>query len=437
MTPTIMAILMLAIIIGFVFYKKVPMQFVLSVVPIIFALLLGNDLAKVSTMIIDSINNTMKSVGYMLLFGLMYFTLLSETGMFDIIVNGFIKLTRGKVNVYIVMIMTTIVAAIGMLTANVASAYLVVFPVMLSLYHRLKFDKKAAMIIAQTAISAMCFVPWGIGVANSAVFAKVDPMQLAKQVIPISLCFIPVIILQWIYFGMRHKKQVGSLAEIAADEAASAVQAQEKKVNPNARPQFFWINLIVFVCALSALSYFKVPAFMVFIFAALITTLVNYPNPKQYQPIWAKSGGAFYNNLLMLVGISIFVGVFNGTGMIKALSTLVVAIFPGFLARYMHIILLALCVIIIRFIPYQIYNSLYPLLISVGASFGLSGIVIIAPFVPNLGFATGSSPLTPGTHVGTSLLGIDVDEYSKLAVPIQTVSNILIIIIGLIFGVIQ
>lgn len=430
---TSMALLMLAIIIAFVFIKKVPMQFVLAVVPVIFAIILGFDLTKISTMIIDSANNTMKSVGYMLLFGLMYFTLLSETGMFDIIVNAFMKLTKGKMNIYIVMVMTTVVAAIGMLTANVSSAYLIVFPVMLSLYNKLNFDKKAAMIIAQTSISAMCFLPWGIGIANSAVFAKVDTMALAKQVLPISLCFIPVIILQWVYFAYRHKKQVGSTGIVAEE----AVTVEEKKQNPNARPQFFWINLIVFISAVIALAYFMIPPYLVFIVAAMITTLVNYPTPKQYQPIWGKSGGAFYNCIVMLVGISIFVGIFNGTGMIKGLSGLVVAIFPTFLARYMHIILLALCVIVIRFIPYQIYNSLYPLLISVGASFGLSGIMIIAPFVPNLAFATGSSPLTPGTHVGTSLLGIDTDEYAKLAVPVQTVSNLLVIAIGMIFGVIR
>ncbi|KAA8669675.1 SLC13 family permease [Clostridium sp. HV4-5-A1G] len=432
MTPTIMAIIMLAIIIGFVFYKKVPIQFVLAVVPIICALFLGFSLNKVSGYAVDSINSTMKSVGYMLLFAFMYFTLLSETGMFDIIVGGFIRLTKGKVNVYIVMIMTTIIAGFGALTASVASAYLVVFPVMITLYKKLKFDRKAAMIIAQTAISAMCFVPWGVGIGNSAVFAKVDPLTLAKQVIPISLCFIPVIILQWIYFGIRHKKQVGSTGIVADVE-----ETVEKKQNSNSRPQFLWINLIIFICTLVALAYLKYPPYMVFIFATLLTTVINYPNPKDYRPLWAKGGATFFNTLLMYVAISIFVGIFNQTGMIKGISSLIVSIFPTFLARYIHIILLAVCVVILRFVPYQLYNSLYPLLISIGASFGLSGFVIIAPFVTNLALATGSSPMTPTTHIGTGLLEIDVEEYSKTAVPIQTVTNILVIIIGMIVGAIK
>lgn len=435
MTPTIMAIIMLAIIIGFIFWKKVPMQLVLAVVPIICALFLGVKFTDLNTAMLDQINATMKSVGYMLLFGMMYFTLLSETGMFVIIVKGMMKLTKGNFNVYTLMIMTTIVEAIAMLTASPVISYLIVFPVMLSLYEKFKFDKKAAMIIVQTSAAAMSFLPWGIGVANSAVFAKVDPMLLSQKVVPISLCFIPVIILQWIYFGLRHKKQVGTIHEIESDVNVSE-KVSVADENPNARPQFFWINFIVFIGVIIALAAFQLPPYLVFIFGVLITTLVNYPNPKQYNPIWKNAGSTYFNTLLMFVAISIFVGVFNSTGMIKGLSGLIIGIFPTFLARYMHIILLAICVVVIRFVPYQLYNSLYPILISVGATFGLDGIMVIAPFVTNLAFATGSSPLTPTTHVGGSLLKMNVEEYCKLAVPVQTISNILVIIIGLVVGVI-
>lgn len=145
----------------------------------------------------------------------------------------------------------------------------------------------------------------------------------------------------------------------------------------------------------------------------------------------------FFNTLQVLVGISIFVGIFQGTGMTAALAKLIVNIFPTFLSRYMHLILLAVAVIVARFIPYQLYNSLYPVFISVGASFGLSGLQIIAPFVCNMAFATGTTPLCSSTIAGTTLLDIDVDEYVKLAMPVQTVSNILVIVIGLIFGAIK
>lgn len=132
------------------------------------------------------------------------------------------------------------------------------------------------------------------------------------------------------------------------------------------------------------------------------------------------------------------IGVFANTGMIEGLSSLVVAICPSFMTRYLHLILLALSVIVLRFVPYQFYTSISPLLIAIGASFGLSAIVVMAPFVTIFGLATGSSPMTSATYVGTGLLDIDTEEYCNLAVPVQTATTIVVIVIvvGMIFGVI-
>ncbi len=427
-----MPIIMIVIIIIALLTKKVPVPFILAIVPILFAVILGFSINEISDFAIESINKTMKSVGYMLLFGLLYFTLLTETGMFDILVEKIMKLTGNKVNVFMVMIMTTVISAIGNLTASIVTAYLIVFPIMLPLYKRINFDRKHAMIIAQTAAVAMAFIPWGIGISTSAVFADVDSVELSRQVIPISICVIPVIIIQWLYFAHKHNTQNRQTENHNVGQESFDVRS-----NKNRRENLFWFNLLVFIVAVALLAIFKMPAYMVFLMTSLITILTNFYKPTLYRPIFEKSGKTFYNTLLMLVGISIFVGIFGSTGMLNELSDCIVTIFPQPLLRYMHLILLAICVIIIRFIPYQLYTALYPVLVSVGASFGLSPIVVIAPFVTNLAFGTGSSSLTPTTLVGTTLLEIDVDDYVKEAMKVQTVSNILVIIIGMLVGVIR
>ena len=90
----------------------------------------------------------MQSAGYMILFAMIYFTMLGETGMFDTLIRGLLKLSHGKLHIYLVMVITTLIAAVGMLTATVATAYLIVFPIMLPIYKKMKFDHNAAMIIA-------------------------------------------------------------------------------------------------------------------------------------------------------------------------------------------------------------------------------------------------------------------------------------------------
>ena len=76
-------------------------------------------------------------------------------------------------------------------------------------------------------------------------------------------------------------------------------------------------------------------------------------------------------------------------------------------------------------------------LVAIGARFGLAGTDVIAPFVCNMTLATGSSPFTATTHVGTSLLDLDINEYCNKAAVIQTVSNIAILALAILVGAIR
>ena len=62
----------------------------------------------------------------------------------------------------------------------------------------------------------------------------------------------------------------------------------------------------------------------------------------------------YLNILVMLIAINIYQAVFNNTGMVGALSDALLAVCPDFLLRYIHIIMLLLCVVIIYVIPFQI-----------------------------------------------------------------------------------
>ena len=247
MSPTLVAILMIALVIGSLFVKRVPMQYALYIVPVFCALLLGYSFTEIGDMFIKQVNTAMQAAGYMCLFAMIYFNMLSQTGMFNTLVKGLLRVTRGRMNIFIVMAMTSLIAAIGMLTATVVTAYLIVFPIMLPFYKKMKFDCASAMIIAQTAIAAMCFLPWGIAVVNSSMYAGVNALELSQRLIPVALCFIPVIVLQWIYFGFQHKRSGGLMSiEWTDEDAAETPDAAGKgKKEDFSRPKLFWFNLIV------------------------------------------------------------------------------------------------------------------------------------------------------------------------------------------------
>lgn len=437
MSPSIMAIIMVVVIIGFIIWNKIPQNFVLMVVPIVCGLILGYSITDISGIIQKQLATTMNSVGYMLMFGLLYFNMLTETGMFDTIIGAVLKLFGKRMNVTIIFILTTIFGAIGTLTANASTSYMVCFPILMSLYKKYKVNRTHVFIVAQTAFAVMCFLPWGIGIAASAMFAECDTMELMYGALPFILTIIPVIVLQWIYFSMKHKKKYGTLG-IQEDIMEEAV---EEKTNPNARPQYFWFNLIVFIASLIGLMVFSLPLYLVFMADCIITAMVNYRD--NFGAIWNKVGVGFFNILIMLVAISIYQALFTGAPegcetMVSALANTMVGALPTFLSKYTFLIFLILAPIIIRFVPYQVFNAMYPMFIAIGATFGYSAIEIIAPFVLNLAFGTGTSPLTTSTYVAGSLLEIDVNkDIVKPGVPIMFVSNLIAVILAIVFGIIR
>ena len=427
----IFAIILILIVVATVITKKVPFNFVLLIVPIVCALILGHSVEETSTFVVEQLSSMMQSAGFMLLFAFLYFQMLTEAGVFDTIVTAVTTKLGHKMNVIVIMVLTTLIGGFSILTGNFTPAYLITFPILVPLYKRFDFDREAAFIIAQTAMSALCFIPWGIGMAYTASSAGLDANELAAASMPWGLCFIPAIILQWIYFGLQHKKRVGTFQAVAEVETAE----EKKEENPNLRPKLFWVNLIIFVVALVALGVFGIAPYFVFIVATVVTAMLNYP--KNFGEIFAKVGPMYLNILIMLIAINVYQAVFNNTGMVGAISDALMQFCPEFLLRYIHIILLLLCVVIIYVIPFQIFNALYPIFISIGAGFGIPAVAVIAPFVCNLSLATSSTPTNSSTYTGCALTETEVQHFCKKAVPIQTVTNAVVVLTAVIFGVLQ
>ena len=426
----IMAIILILIVVATVVTKKAPFNFVLFTVPIICALVLGYSVEETSTFVVEQLASMMKSAGFMLLFAFLYFQMLTEAGVFDTIVSAITTKLGDKMNVIVIMILTTLIGGFSILTGNFTPAYLITFPLMVPLYKKFDFDREAAFIIAQTAMSALCFIPWGIGMAYTASSAGLDADQLAAASLPWGLCFIPAIILQWVYFGIKHKKRVGTFQAVK-----DTVEEAEKKENPNLRPKLFWVNLIIFVIVLVALGIFGIKPYFVFIFATVVTAMINYRD--NFGEIFNKVGPMYTNILIMLLAINVYQAVFNNTGMVEALSDGLMQVCPQFLLRYIHIIMLLLSVVIIYVVPFQIFNALYPVFISIGAGFGIPAVAIIAPFVCNLSLATSSTPTNSSTYTGCALTETDVQHYCKKAVPVQTVTNAIVILTAVIFHVLK
>ena len=90
--------------------KKMHLMVPFIVVPVIAGLLCGYSFDEVLNFAGEGVQGVFNTV-LLCVFAVLYFSVLSETGMFDIMVNRLVSITKG--NIYVVMVVTIIVAFIG------------------------------------------------------------------------------------------------------------------------------------------------------------------------------------------------------------------------------------------------------------------------------------------------------------------------------------
>lgn len=136
----IMAFILILIVVATVITKKLPFNFVLFIAPVLCALILGHSIEETSTFIVEQLASMMKSAGFMLLFAFLYFQMLTEAGVFDTIVSAITTKLGNKMNVIVIMVLTTLIGGFSILTGNFTPAYLITFPLMVPLYKKFDFD---------------------------------------------------------------------------------------------------------------------------------------------------------------------------------------------------------------------------------------------------------------------------------------------------------
>jgi len=426
---TIVALAMVLLIVAAPFQKRLPLWLVMMLVPIAAALVLGYPMEEINASLTKTMNSTMVSAGYLMFFALIYFTMLTETGMFETIVNAILKPFGGRMNVVILLILTTALSLLCAVTAQISVTYLILFPLLLPLYKRFGLNREYAFILCQTALAVMMWLPWSPAIVNVSVVLGCEAMELSSAASKAAICMAPGIVFQWVYMAWKHKKEHGTWGLAAG----GAEEEGEQKENPLVRPKLFWINFLVFLALMVGLIWFRLPPYLVFIAGCAYMVVFVYPN--DFGPMVAKAGKTYVNLFIFMLAMSIYLAVFTDTGMNNAIGELLTGIFPGFLTRYMHIILLAVCVVCVRYVPNRVFTLLYPVLVAIGAQFGFAGMAMIAPFIINLTLATGSTPLNPPNFLACSLLEVDSTHYFGTAVKIQSVTNLIAIATAVVMGV--
>lgn len=406
-----------------------PIAFIL--LPTIAALIAGFDPLAVNKFAASGISKMVSTVS-LFVFSISFFSLMSDQGVFDPIVNFLIK--KAGTNVTLVLLATAAVGIIGHLDGSGATTFIITITAMLPMFKKLKMDNRALMLLICVAIGVMNVCPWGGPTIRAATVLETDPNILWHRLLPVQGAMLVVTFVVAFLLSGIQKRRIKKLGLSADDSAIEEAKTDENKVKvPTWLQAWNFILVVAVICALMFGSFN--PAY-VFMIALALSLPLNITKLKEQNAKLKNYGVAAMSMVVTLFAAGIFTGVLSGTGMLNAMASAVVTVIPPYLGRYTHFIVACFAVPLIMCLGTDsFYFGLLPVVVGIASQFGVNPMDVACVLLVAENVGVMISPLSPAAYLGLGLLEIDVGEHIKYSLPWIWGISILSIVVCIVLGV--
>ena len=280
--------------------------------------------------------------GVMLLFAILYFSLMLDSGLFDPITNKMIRYAKG--DPMKVLVATAIVAAAVSMNGDGTTTTLICCSAFVPIYKKLdmKLMNLGVLVILQNTI--MNLLPWGGPTARAMSVLGVEADILGYLAPGMVLSILYVIFFVARGMGKKERARLG-VKELTEAELDELTTISDPEVLAIRRPQNFWINavmtivLIGWLVAGSFIKAIEVKPMVLFLIGTGLAMMINYPDLKTQSKRIGENAGDAVQVVLLVFGAGVFMGLFQGTGMAKALTDSIVHIIPQQLAGFWSLII--------------------------------------------------------------------------------------------------
>lgn len=424
--------LMIISIVTLLLKGKMSPIVVLAVIPFIAALILGYSPVAISEFIKKGVGTT-TSNGILFIFSVIYFGVLSDTGLFDIIVRWLVK--KAGNNVIAVTVATAIVATIAHLDGTTATTVLITIPALYPVYRRMRIDTRILLCITGACMGVMNLLPWGGPTARAATVLQMDANALWHMLIPIQIFGLIFNLVLAVLLGMLAVKKGAA----GGEEASSGIVEKQKEEDSRLRKKsaFLVFDLLLTAGLIVILSMGVASSYVVFMVGLCILLAVNYPDQKLQDQLIKKHAPAALAISATLFAAGAMVGIFDGTGMLEAMANVIMAVIPASLGRFIHIIFGLLALPLGLCIGTDAYfYGIMPLVMQVGETYGVASLSTALTMIIGKNLALMVSPLVPATYLAIGLTNTELKDHMKFSIPPYYLISVIMMVIGVIIGLI-
>lgn len=397
--------------------------------PIIVGLIAGYDPVTLNEYIKAGIGSTTTNA-VMFCFAVLFFNIMSEAGLFEPIINFLIR-HIGK-NVVGICVAAGLVTVIGHLDESATTTICITVPFFLPLFKKLKMDPKELLLMIAIAMGVMNLLPWGGPMMRVSVATGLETTYLWRRLIPVQIAGLVCVLIMAFYFGKKAEK--AGAKELAAQVVAEMKAQEQKPVDWK-----FFFNLILTIGTIAILSGGGFTSYIVFMISCSLALIVNFPGQKPQNAIIRKAAPPAFFIVATILASGVFVGIL-GQGepsMLTEMANVLLGLLPESLGKYLHIIMGILSAPLGLVFGNDAYlYGVLPLCIEVGENYGITGEAMGLAMAIGKNVAVMGSPVYPSTFLLLGMADVELKDYLKYSFVPMWVVSILMILVGIVFGII-
>lgn len=310
----------------------------------------------------------------MILFAVLYFSLMMNVGLFDPLCTYLIRKANG--DPLKIILVTAFTSAVVTLDGDGTTTILIITTAFLPLYKQMgmKLSNLAMLIILPCGLGNC--LPWGGPLARAAAVLNLEVNTLFVAILPIlGVSFVYVFFMAYL-MGIKERKRLGFVKGekviVTPEQIAQMVTVIEDHDKELKRPKLFLFNLALTLGMLVILIAGWASGAVVFMLGTAIALTVNYTAVEQRERITANGGDAVAVASIILAA-GCFLGIFNGSGMAGAVAEHMASLIPDSMGSHTALIFAFLGALACYALPVDAYYfGILPVVAPIAYKFGIS-----------------------------------------------------------------
>jgi len=431
---TLLAFAMIVVFMALIMTKRMSVLTALILVPIAFALI-GGFAREIGPMMLGGVR-ALAPTAVMLLFAILFFSVMIDVGLFEPIVQRVVRLVRG--DPLRILVGTSVLTLLISLDGDGSTTYLIVTSALLPLYQRLGLSRLMLASVIMQAGGVMNILPWGGPTARAASALRIDASEIFVPMIPAMAAGAVWVIFVSYLFGKRERARVGVLDPAAMARVGDLLDDDTDGVADAAlrRPRLLVFNVLLTLALLVSLIAGVLPLPVLFMIAYAIALVVNYPTMEEQKGRLNAHAANALAVASVICAAGVLTGIMDGTKMIDAMGNSVVAAVPDSLGPHMAIVTGILSIPFTFFLSNDaFYFGVLPILSQAASTYGISAAEmgrasVIGQPVHLL------SPLVPSTYLLVGLAGVEIGDHQRFTIKWSIITSLVLLAVGLLIGVI-